>query len=176
MRRPLPALLLALTCATPGLGAGTGVAVQTLDGETLAGAFVTMTPGARCPSVSEVAFSAQGEASGQVEGIFDLRGTLGLTRPEGGAALDTLDARLDVNQGRLAGTLRRDPRETPPALSCDPLSFRLDGQVRYAVREPFTEEGVVDVHAYGSRSTVTAPYFGRVTLTFRATPAGRARP
>jgi hypothetical protein len=150
-----------------------GAETRTLDGETLAGAFVTMTPGARCPSISDVAFSAQGEASGSVEGLFDLTGTLGLTRPGGGSGMGAFSARLDVNQGRLAGTLHWDARDAPLALSCDPLSFRLDGEARYAVTDPFTDEGRVELHAYGSRSAVTAPYFGRATLTFRSTRSAR---
>ena len=160
-------LLGLVIAATAGLRAG--ARGPSLDGEALAGAFVTMTPGARCPSVSEVAYSVQGEASGPLEGIFDLSGPLELTSTGSAAGIGGLTGRLSLNQGRVTGRLRWTEPDPPPSVSCDPLSFRLDGQIRYTVDDPFTDAGTVEVHAYGSRSAVTMPYFGRTTLTFRST-------
>ncbi len=147
-------------------------AAPRVDPQELAGAFVTMTPGARCPSVSTIAFQAQGEATGPIEGIFDLRGSMDLAAAPGtaGTAIHAFVAALDFNQQRILGTLRWDPADPPLRLVCDALSLRLEGTLRYAVGS--TDSGTADIEAYGSRSAVTMPYFGRTTL--HLIPGGRA--
>lgn len=145
-------------------------------GETLAGAFVTMTPGARCPSASTIAFSAQGEATGRLDGVFDARGTFGVALGGGGAApsIRAFSAQLAFNQQKASGSLTWDPADAPLSLTCDPLSLRVEGRLRYTIAAPFEATGAADVQAYGSRSAVTQPYFGRIVI--HLVPAGPAAP
>lgn len=137
----------------------------------LTGAFVTMTKGARCPSTATIAFSAQGEATGPLPGRFDVRGTMevAVEDPGGRPAIRAFSADLDVNQRRVLGSLRWDRADPPLRISCDPLALRIDGAVRYAIDGVGT--GTLDLQVYGSRTAVTAPYYGRTTMTFRQPPA-----
>lgn len=132
----------------------------------LAGAFVTMTAGARCPSVSTIAVQAQGEATGPIEGLFDFRGSMDIDvdARRTGVTVRAFTAALDFNQHRIPGTLRWDAADPPMRLVCDALSLRLEGTVRYTVGA--TEQGLAEIEAYGSRSAVTMPYYGRTTLRF----------
>ena len=133
------------------LGGAVAAQAPTLEGERLAGAFVTMTPGARCPSASTIAFSAQGEADGEIAGRFDARGTLDLAPGETGGALRGLAASLDFNQQRGLGTIGWDSQDPPLRLTCDPLSLRIEGRVRYSLTAPFADTGWADLAASGSR-------------------------
>lgn len=148
-----------------------------LDGETLAGAFVTMTRGARCPSTSRIAFSAQGEATGPIGGIFDARGTIDLAVGGGTQApsITAMSAQLDFNQKRVTGSLAWDPADPPLGITCDPLSMRVEGRLRYTITDPFEAHGAVDMRAYGSRDAVTQPYFGRTVMSFAPAPASVPR-
>ena len=145
---------------------------QSLDGQTLAGAFVTMTRGARCPSTSSIAFSAQGEATGRIDGIFDARGTidLALGGDTQGPSIVAMSAQLDFNQKKIPGSFVWDPADPPLRITCDPLSMRIEGRLRYTITDPFEARGAVDMLAYGSRDAVTQPYFGRTVMSF--VPAG----
>lgn len=162
--RPSRAFLLAM-------GLAVTVAAQAEERQRFTGAFVTMTPGARCPSASTVAFTGQGEATGPLSGLFDLKGTLELAlHPMGtGAVLRAFSAGLDINQRQVTGSLQWDERDGPLALSCDPLSLRIDGTARYTLEDG--RAGLLDLQVYASRSAVTMPYYGRATLTFRPPPA-----
>lgn len=157
-----PAFLLCLCLATAAPSAET----QPMEPQRLTGAFVTMTQGARCPSTSTITFNAQGEATGPLSGIFDMRGTMEL---EAGAAagaptIRAFTAELDVNQRRVLGSLRWDTADPALRLSCDPLGLRIEGTLRYVIDGMGT--GSLEMQAYGSRSAVTMPYFGRTTLIF----------
>jgi hypothetical protein len=130
-----------------------------------------MTPGARCPLTAAIAFSAQGEATGSLSGIFDARGSMEIEIPAeaGSPSIRAFTADLDINQRRILGSLRWNDRDPPLRLSCDPLSLRIEGAVRHTLDG--TGSGTLDLHAYGSRNAVTMPYYGRATLTFRQPPA-----
>jgi hypothetical protein len=52
------------------------------------------------------------------------------------------------------------------ALSCDPLSLRIEGEVRYRVAEPFVESGTARVQIRGTRERIAEPYFGHFATTF----------
>ena len=138
----------------------------------LAGAFVTMTPGARCPSVSTIAVQAQGEATGPIEGRFDIHGSMdiAIATVGVGVTVHAFTAVLDFNQQQSLGALQWNPADPPLRLACDALSLRLEGTVRYTVGN--VESGSAEIEAYGSRSAVTMPYYGRTTMRF--TPAGGA--
>ncbi len=165
----MPRFLRSLVLAVMAAGAATQAQAPTLDGEHLAGAFVTMTAGARCPSAATIAFSAQGEAAGPIDGRFDARGSLRIDGTgEAGVTLRTFDAELDLNQRQALGTLRWDARDPAWQVSCDPLTLRMDGQLRYALTEPFADAGTVTFAATASRRSVAGPYFGRATLTFHS--------
>ena len=144
-----------------------------LDGETLAGAFVTMTSGARCPSTSSIAFSAQGEATGPIDGLFDARGTIDLALGAGNQApsVRAMSAQLDFNQKQVTGSLAWDRADPSLLITCDPLSMRVEGRLRYTIADPFEAHGAVDMLAYGSRDAVTQPYFGRTVMSFAPAPA-----
>jgi len=165
-----PAFLLCVYLAT----AAPSAATQPVEPQRLTGAFVTMTQGARCPSTSTIAFSAQGEATGPLSGIFDMRGTMAVETgaAAGAPTIRAFTADLDVNQRRVLGSLRWDRKDPALRLSCDPLSLRMDGTLRYAIDGVGT--GSLEIQAYGSRSAVTMPYFGRATMTFTpGAPAAR---
>ena len=143
-----------------------------LDGQALAGAFVTMTSGARCPSTSRIAFSAQGEAAGRIEGIFDVRGTIDLAvgGETQGPSIVALAAQLDFNQKAISGSLAWDPADPPLRITCDPLSMRIEGRLRYTLSDPWEAGGAVEMRAYASREAVTQPYFGRTVMSFLQAP------
>ncbi len=105
-------LLSALALTPTGLSAAATAQASAqrppLDGESLAGAVVTMTSGARCPSMR---------------------------------------------------------------ITCDPISLRVEGRLRYTIADPFTAHGIVDMRAYGSRDAVTQPYFVRTVMSFAPVPA-----
>ena len=164
---PRPVLLLLLLLAT----AWPSDAGQATEAQQFAGAFVTMTQGARCPSTATVAFTAQGAATGPLSGIFDLRGSMDVETAASGQApsVRTFRADLDINQRRILGSVRWDPADPPLRLSCDPLALRIEGSLRFAIDG--TGTGTLDLQAYGSRNAVTMPYYGRVTLTVRQPPA-----
>ena len=126
--------LAAMTAVNPSR-----VHAQSLDGQTLAGAFVTMTRGARCPSTSSIAFSAQGEAIGRIDGIFDARGTIDLALGDNsrGPSVVAMSAQLDFNQKKVPGSLVWDPADPPLGITCDPLSMRIEGRLRYTITDPF---------------------------------------
>ncbi|MEQ1897654.1 MAG: hypothetical protein ABL971_09760 [Vicinamibacterales bacterium] len=159
--------LAAMTAVNPSR-----VHAQSLDGQTLAGAFVTMTRGARCPSTSSIAFSAQGEAIGRIDGIFDARGTIDLALGDNsrGPSVVAMSAQLDFNQKKVPGSLVWDPADPPLGITCDPLSMRIEGRLRYTITDPFEAQGAVDMLAYGSRDAVTQPYFGRTVMSFVPAP------
>jgi hypothetical protein len=150
------------TCQPLQAGAGP------LDGQTLVGAFVTMTSGARCPSTSTITFSTQGEATGPIEGVFDARGTMDIstTASDTDLGIRALSATLDFNRHTVTGSLRWEPTDEPLHLTCDPLTIRIEGRLRYTIGEPFAVSDTLELQAYGSRNTVTQPYFGRIVLVF----------
>ncbi len=154
------ALLLGLLLAA----ASPADAGQPAETQRFTGAFVTMTEGVRCPSNARIAFRAQGAATGPLSGIFDLRGSMEVAVSASGRApsVRAFHADLDVNQGRILGSVRWDRADPPLQLSCDPLGLRIEGTLRYAVDGVGT--GTLDVQAYGSRNAVTMPYFGRTTM------------
>ncbi|MGE3578260.1 MAG: hypothetical protein AB7I25_07350 [Vicinamibacterales bacterium] len=163
--RPALFLGLLLAAAPPCGAAQPDAAAQ--EPQRLTGAFVTMTKGARCPATATIAFSAQGEATGPISGIFDMRGTIDVvvTAPGAAPAIRAFTADLDFNQRRVLGSLRWDPADPPLRISCDPLVLRIDGAVRYTVDG--VGRGTLEIQAHGARTAVTAPYYGRTTMTFR---------
>ena len=171
--RLLFALAFTLTGLSPAATAQATAQRPPLDGETLAGAFVTMTSDARCPSRSRIAFNAQGEATGPIDGIFDARGTidLALGRETQAPSVAAMSAQLDFNQRQVTGALAWDRADPPLRITCDPLSLRVEGRLRYTITDPFTAHGIVDMRAYGSRDAVTQPYFGRTVMSFSSAPA-----
>lgn len=165
-----PAFLLCLCLATAAPSAET----QPMEPQRLTGAFVTMTQGARCPSTSTITFNAQGEATGPLSGIFDMRGTMEIDTgaAAGAPTIRTLTAELDINQHRVFGSARWDARDPALRISCDPLSLRIEGTLRYTIDGAGT--GSLEWQAHGSRSAVTMPYFGRTTMTLTPdVPAAR---
>lgn len=157
------------------LGAGLGtlssatLRAQTLAGETFAGAFATMTTGARCPSTAAIDFIAQGPADGELSGLFNDKGTLTLAfdRNTSNVAVDTLASEFEINRAEAVGHILWDrTAEKPLQITCDDLTIRIEGRVRYTVTRPFMESGFADVSITGSRRGIDRPYFGKVTTTF----------
>ncbi len=147
---------------------------QTLDRLQLTGAWVTMTPGVRCPSALTVNFSAQAEVSGALGGIYNEQGTLtlGVGEAAGTARVTALTSTFRINDTTAQGTVTLAVAPVPPLqVSCDALTLRVDGTVRYEVLAPFAERGTLHLDITGTRRAVTYPYFGQVVLTFTATPA-----
>src|SRR5438128_536703 len=97
MRR-LPSLLtgalVAIVCNS------SQAAAQTLVGEKVAGAFVTMTKGVKCPATMAVAFMSQGEATGAIEGVHDEQGSfsLALDDTSGALTLAAFSSTFEINK------------------------------------------------------------------------------
>jgi hypothetical protein len=142
---------------------------QTLAGQTFTGTFVTMTKGAKCPSTSSVDFMAEGSATGPVEGVYNERGSLRVTYNEGAnvRSIAAYTSHFDINARSVTGEIMWDREHLKPlALSCDPLSLRIEGTVRYKLASPSTEAGTAVVQILGSRNVVTEPYFGKSVVSF----------
>jgi hypothetical protein len=142
---------------------------QSLAGETFRGTFVTMTRGAKCPSPSTIAFTSQGEANGEVSGMFDDQGSITLAFDEDASRLSiqAFATRFTINKVKVSGEFVWKPTDaTPLNISCDPLTLRIDGRVGYTVTAPFVEDGLAQIQISGSRRGITSPYFGSIAVTF----------
>jgi hypothetical protein len=170
VRATTPAFALrVILCASFSIFVSSGVSAQTLTGETFRGTFVTMTRGAKCPSTSTIAFTSQGEANGDVPGMFDDQGFITLAFDEDALRLSiqALTTRFTINKFKISGEFVWQPADaTPLHVSCDPLTLRLDGHVRYRVTKPFVENGLAQIRISGSRRVITSPYFGSIAVTF----------
>ena len=169
MRR-LPSVLTGAIAAIGAIVCNSSPAVaQTLVGEQVAGAFVTMTAGVKCPATTTVAFRSQGEASGSLEGVHDEQGSISLRLDDSSGALTIAAFRsaFQINTTAATGEMTWEAGSTRPLrISCDPLSLRIGGEVRYRVTDPFVEDGIDTIEIAGSRRTITAPYFGHTVITF----------
>lgn len=142
---------------------------QTLAGETFRGAFVTMTKGARCPSTSTITFKSQGEANGDVPGMFDDQGsmTLAFDQDASRLSIQALATQFTINRSKVSGELAWERVDARPLhIDCDPLTLRIDGHVRYRVMQPFVENGLAEIRISGARRVITTPYFGNIAVTF----------
>lgn len=142
---------------------------QTLAGEIFRGTFVTMTKGARCPSSSTIAFTSQGEANGDIPGMFDDQGSMTLTFDQDASRLSihAFATTFTINKSSVRGEFVWERVDAKPLhINCDPLTLRIDGHVRYRVTQPFVESGVAEIRISGARRVITSPYFGNIAVTF----------
>src|SRR5262245_56914093 len=142
---------------------------QTLRGETFSGAFATMTRGARCRATGAIEFVTQGPADGALSGLFNGKGTLTLAfdKETSVVSVAKLVSEFEVNRAEAVGQMLWDQTDAKPLeVTCDDLSLRIEGRVRYVVTRPFEERGFAEVRITASRRGITGPYFGKVTTTF----------
>lgn len=148
----------------------TGVAEpQSLNGQHVSGAFVTMTMGAACPSTITIAYRVQGETGGVFDGVYDGQGSFTLAKDDtsGRVMVSAFSGPFEVNKGQATGTLTMESTEKGRLdLSCDALALRISGRLRYELVTPVTESGIASIEVSASRRAVTSPYFGTVRLAF----------
>ena len=101
--------------------------------------------------------------------MFDDEGTLGLSHDEDASRLSiaTFTSRFTINKTKVTGELTWNRTDAPPLqISCDALTLRIEGRVRYTVTQPFVDSGIADIRISGSRRSITNPYYGNVSLIF----------
>ena len=168
--RHLSALFVCAQIAAALCGRPSPAFAQTLVGEKVEGAFVTMTKGAKCPSTMTVAFLSQGAATGALDGLHDQQGSFRLTFDEaaGAIAVAAFTSTFAINKTVSGEMVWEVGARQPLHLSCDPLSLRIEGKIRYRVTQPFVEVGTATIEILGTRQVITEPYFGHSLTTFAA--------